>query len=40
MNAAWPALSGPCWPPPPLRAALAGAVRAITTWLLEQHIHY
>ena len=23
-----------------LRGALAGAARAITTWLLEQHIHY
>jgi hypothetical protein len=23
-----------------LRGALAGAARAITTWLLDQHIHY
>lgn len=23
-----------------LRGALAGAVRAITTWLLEQHLHH
>ena len=23
-----------------LRGALTGAARAITTWLLEQHIHY
>lgn len=23
-----------------LRGALAGAARAIITWLLEQHIHY
>jgi hypothetical protein len=23
-----------------LRGVLAGAVRAIITWLLEQHIHY
>jgi hypothetical protein len=23
-----------------LRGALAGAARAITTWLLDQHLHY
>lgn len=23
-----------------MRGALAGAARAITTWLLDQHIHY